>query len=423
MPLAAFGLNHHSAPISVRERVAVDPTKLPEQLQHLAALESVKEVAVVSTCNRTEVYANLTSHSAEQLAERYFASSQFQFDNVSPYLLTFSERAAVRHLLRVSSGLDSLILGEPQILGQVKAAWAQAKAEGTLGRYLERLFQHAFAVAKQVRSGTDIGAGAVSVAYAAVQLTGRLFDRLEDKTALLLGAGETSELVLQHLRGQGVNNIVIANRSIARAVSLAERFDAAAIALEDLEAHLPKADIVIASTASPRPIFGKGAVETALRLRKRRPMLMVDLAVPRDIEPEVAQLDDVFLYTVDDLAQIIDAGQQARRDAAEAGEYIVERETDVFMQWLAERAAVNPIISLRDQATEIERAALAQAARRLRAGQNPEDIMAQLARSLTNKLLHAPLSELRSAARDGDADTLKTAHRLFRLDDQNDPRN
>lgn len=420
MPLAAFGLNHHTAPVSVRERIAVDPEQLPEQLHRLAELDPVHEVAMVSTCNRTEVYANLTSHTTEQVAERFFDTRDCAYDKIRPFLLTFNERAAVRHLLRVSSGLDSMILGEPQILGQVKAAWAQARDQGTLGSSLDRLFQHAFAVAKQVRTDTAIGAGAVSVAYAAVQLTGRLFDRMNDKTALLLGAGETSELVLQHLRGQGVGNVIVANRSIARAEALASRFHAKAVTLAALDLYLPRADIVIASTASARPVFGKGAVETALRQRKHRPMLMIDIAVPRDIEAEVAQLDDVFLYTVDDLANIIDTGQQARRDAAQTGEHIVERETEAFMRWLSERAAVNPLIDLREHASGIEREALDRARTRLKSGQAADKVLAELAHALTNKLLHAPLSEMRNAARDGEADILNAATRLFRLDRQDD---
>lgn len=422
MPLVAFGLNHHTAPVSVRERVAVDPGSMAEQLRHIAAIESVEEVAMVSTCNRTEVYANLNCASADRIAEHCFGANQDEFKTLSPYLVTLSERAAVRHLLRVSSGLDSLVLGEPQILGQVKAAWAQAREQGTLGRSLGRLFQHAFAVAKQVRNDTDIGAGAVSVAYAAVQLTGGLFDRLDDKTALLLGAGETSELVLQHLKGQGVGKVVVANRSLARADALAQRFDAESIPLSELDAHLHRADILIASTGSTRPVFGKGAVETALRQRKRRPMLMIDIAVPRDIESEVSQLDDVFLYTVDDLSNIIDAGQQNRRDAAKLGEHIVEQETDAFMRWLAERDEIDPLLQLRETATTIEHRALERARRRLRAGQDPDEVLAQLAHGLTNKLLHAPLSELRQAARDSDKALLHAASRLFRLDDTHDSR-
>ncbi|MEM9601973.1 MAG: glutamyl-tRNA reductase [Pseudomonadota bacterium] len=422
MPLVALGLNHHTAPVSVRERVAVEPDAVPERLQRLAALDTVREVALVSTCNRTEVFANLEIGSVERVAEQCFATTPSEFEAVSPYLVTLSERAAVRHLLRVSSGLDSMILGEPQILGQVKSAWVQARDQGTLGQSLGRLFQHAFAVAKRVRSDTDIGAGAVSVAYAAVQLTGRLFDRLEDKTALLLGAGETSELVLQHLQGQGVGQVLIANRSLARADTLAQRFGAEAIALADLDTHLHRADIVIASTASPRPVFGKGTVETALRQRKRRPMLMIDIAVPRDIEAEVGQLDDVFLYTVDDLAHIVDAGQQTRRDAAELGEHIVEHETDAFMRWLAERGALDSVLTLRDHAQTIEQQTLARATRRLRAGDDPEAVLAHLAHALTQRLLHVPVSELRNAAREGDATLLDAAARLFRLDDNHDTR-
>ncbi len=422
MPLVAFGLNHHTAPVAVRERIAIDPATLPDHLRALAQMTSVREVAVVSTCNRTEVYARLDSQTADKVAQQYFGNRQFEFGTISPYLVNLAERDAVRHLFRVSSGLDSLVLGEPQILGQIKVAWQQARCEGTLGRSLGRLFQHAFSVAKQVRNDTNIGAGAVSVAFAAVQLTGRIFDQLEHKTALLLGAGDTSELVLQHLHSQGVRKIVIANRSRQRAEALAARFGAEAIALDDLNAHLHRADIVIASTASSRPVFGKGAVETALKQRKHRPMLMIDIAVPRDIEPEVAQLDDVFLYTVDDLTQIIDAGHQARRDAASIGETIVEKETDAFMRWLAEREAIDPLIELREAASEIERAALERALSRLKAGQSPEVALEHLAHALTNKLLHAPLTSLREAARNQDATTLDAARTLFKLGRDHDTR-
>ena len=419
MSLLAIGLNHHTAPVEIRERVAFAPERLSIDLQQLVKVQDVQEAAIVSTCNRTEIYCNLEGNNFSELLRWLENTHGIERSALEPYLFSHSERDAVKHLLRVCSGLDSLVLGEPQILGQMKSAWQSAENEGTLGRHLNRLFQHAFTVAKKVRSDTAIGSSPVSVAFAAVQLSKQIFGDLSGKTALLLGAGETAELAMRHLHGQGVERLIVVNRTLANAESLAAEFGARAVPLTELHSVMHLADILIASTGSPLPVFGKGAVESAIKKRRRQPMLMVDIAVPRDIEAEVGELDDVFLYTVDDLEHIVDEGRRSRQEAADEAEEIIEHQTEEFMSWQRSLQAVDTVRAVRDRAVEQQQALLIKANARLSAGDAPEQVLEQMARALTNKLIDAPTRAMRTAASLDDTDTLNAARKLFGLDDEN----
>ncbi len=416
MSILALGLNHHTAPVEIRERVAFAPDRLAIDLKQLLRIQNVREAAIVSTCNRTEIYCKLQDDNFHELLLWLESTHGIERAQLEPYLFSHRERDAVKHLLRVCSGLDSLILGEPQILGQMKSAWQAAEDEGTLGRHLNRLFQHAFTVAKKVRTDTAIGSSPVSVAFAAVQLSKQIFGDLSGKTALMLGAGETAELALRHLRGQGVENLIVVNRTLARAQLLADEFGACAVPLSELHSVMHLADILIASTGSPLPVFGKGAVESAIKKRRRQPMLMVDIAVPRDIESQVGELDDVFLYTVDDLEHIVDKGRQSRQQAADEAEEIIEHQTEEFMGWQRSLQAVDTVRAVREQANEQQQALLQKANARLSAGDAPEQVLEQLARALTNKLIDSPTRALRQAAARDDTEMLNAARQLFGLE-------
>lgn len=421
MTLIAFGINHKTAPVSIREKVAFAPEKIEQALHECIANGDISEAAIVSTCNRTELYTNINESNAEQadikaLLDWFCQYHHLKTEDVAPYIYTHSNNAAVQHILRVASGLDSLVLGEPQILGQIKDAYSTANHAGTIGRQLNRLFQHTFSVAKQVRTDTAIGANPVSVAFAAVSLSKRIFANLSEHTALLIGAGETTELVAQHLAHQGVKKMIVANRTVERAQILANKFNAEAIALSDMPERLIEADIIIASTASQLPILGKGAVERALKQRKHRPMFMVDIAVPRDIEPEVGNLDDVYLYTVDDLHEVIEEGRHSREEAAVQAEEIIELQVEHFMGWLRSLKGVDTIRAFREQAEQKRDQQLLLAQKQLAAGKDPEQVLSDLARTLTNKLIHEPSAQLNQAAYSGRKELLDNARELFNLE-------
>lgn len=418
MHLVTYGINHNTAPVHIRELFAFDVNQLPAALSALHQQESVLEVVILSTCNRTEIYCCLDDDSDNQILTWLHQFHQQQVDAITPYLYHYQSDDAIRHLLRVACGLDSMVLGEPQILGQLKDAYSQSLNANTLGKSLGRLFQHAFAVAKQVRTDTAIGNSPVSVAFAAVSLAKQIFSNLGDSTALLIGAGDTIELAARHLFDNGIKRLIIANRTIERAHNLATQVDGYAISLSELPAHLAEADIVISSTASQLPILGKGAVERALKQRKRKPIFMVDIAVPRDIEAEVGQLEDIYLYCVDDLKEIIEENLQSRRDAALQAEEIIDSQVDHFMAWLRTQDAVPIIRAIRDGAEEISKDSLEKAMRQLELGISPEQAMAELARSLTNKLLHEPSRQLRQSGFDEDGQLLDSARRLFNIKDQ-----
>jgi len=415
MSLLAVGINHKSAPVALRERVAFATDTLPQALGGLTGSTPVEEAAILSTCNRTELYCDLEGEQPAAVLDWFCDYHKLRSSEVTPHLYIHPQQQAVRHMLRVASGLDSLVLGEPQILGQMKQAYSAARHAGTVGRTLNRLFQHTFSVAKQVRTDTAIGASPVSVAFAAVSLAKQIFSDLGRHTALLIGAGETIELVARHLHENGIKRIIVANRTLERAHTLAMNFNGYAIALSEIPAHLAEADIVIASTASPLPILGKGAVESARQARRRRPVLMVDIAVPRDIEPQVGELDDIYLYTVDDLQEIIDEGLKSRQAAAQQAEEIIDLQVDHFMGWLQSLDAVDLIRSYRQRHEQLRDEVLQRAQQQLRAGRDPEQVIAELARQLTNKLMHAPCEALREAGSSGRDQLLNAARELFRL--------
>lgn len=415
MALLALGINHKTAPVEIREKVSFAPERMPEALRTLAACPHVTEAAILSTCNRTELYCGVDDANEQVIVDWLREYHALGGQDLLPYIYRHPDQLAVRHMLRVASGLDSMVLGEPQILGQMKQAFTTANDAGTIGKLLGRLFQHTFAVAKQVRTDTAIGSSPVSVAFAAVSLAKQIFTNFPEHTALLIGAGETIELTARHLKESGIGRMIIANRTVERAQQLAAEFNAYAISLTDIPTHLAEADVVISSTASPLPILGKGAVETALKSRKHRPILMVDIAVPRDIEPEVAELEDVYLYTVDDLQEIIQEGLKSRQAAAKQAEEIIDTQVSHFMGWLKSLDAVSTIRAFREAAEEHQKAELEKARRMLARGDDPAKVLEQLAHNLTNKLIHSPSAQIRQAGYDGRAEIIDAARELFNL--------
>jgi len=390
--LYALGLNHQTAPLALRERVVFHVERLRDALGEIKG-NLAREAAILSTCNRTELYLDVEEPAAAaQWLARYHHLAPGE---LAPYLYTHPAERAVRHAFRVASGLDSMVLGEPQILGQMKEAARTAESAGTLGAVLHKLFQRSFAVAKEVRSTTQVGATSVSMAAAAVKLAARIFPSLKDQGVLLIGAGEMIELCATHFAAQGPARLTVANRTLERAQKLAHRFNGQAIELKDLARHLHEHDIVVSCTASSLPILGKGLVERALRARRRRPMFMVDLAVPRDIEQEAGELDDVFLYTVDDLGEIVSANLDTRRSAVVQAEAIIDTQVGQFMDWMQLRDSVPLIRQLRDQAEEMRRQELDRALKALARGDDPAAVLDALSQGLTNKLLHAPTQALK----------------------------
>ena len=417
MAFLALGINHKTASVDVRERVAFTPEQLVEALQQLCLRTSTREAAILSTCNRSELYLEQDSLTADAVLAWLADYHGLNLDELRACAYIHEDDAAVRHMMRVASGLDSMVLGEPQILGQMKSAYAVAREAGTLGPLLGRLFQATFGTAKTVRTDTAIGENPVSVAFAAVSLAKQIFSNLHRSQALLIGAGETISLVARHLHDQGIKRIVVANRTLERASNLAEQFGAHAVLLSEIPDELINSDIVISSTASQLPILGKGAVERALKKRKHKPIFMVDIAVPRDIEPEVSELDDVYLYTVDDLHEVIAENIKSRQGAAQAAEELVAVGAEDFMARLRELAAVDVLRAYRQQAERLRDEELAKALRLLSNGSSGEEALAQLARGLTNKLLHAPSVQLKKFSADGRIDALGVAQELFALDE------
>jgi glutamyl-tRNA reductase len=415
MAILVVGLNHKSAPVEIRERISFGPDILAGALRSLTAEPGIGEGIILSTCNRTEIYCTVEP-GADSPVETWLGRFHgLDPERISAYLYHHMDAQAVSHLLRVASGLDSMVLGEPQILGQVKAAFQSACDCAAAGKLLGRLFQHTFSVAKQVRTDTAIGTSPVSVAFAAVSLARQIFSDLSHQTVLLIGAGETIELAARHLHQHGVGRIIVANRTVERAHELAIQFGGFAIALTELAEHLSEADIVISSTASPLPVLGKGTVERALKRRKHRPIFMVDIAVPRDIEPEVAELNDIYLYTVDDLQGVVDDGMRSRKEAAEQAEEIISYHCEEFLAWVRSLDATLLIQDYRRRAESVRDEVLARALRLVENGRPPEEALSFLAHTLTNKLLHAPSARLRRAGREGEGELLKAANELFEL--------
>lgn len=412
MNLLVLGINHQTAPVSLRERVSFPATSLPRALDELRGLAPVREAAVLSTCNRTEVYT-VAGDGGQAVADWLARHADEGGTGLHDYLYRHADADAARHLFRVATGLDSLVLGEPQILGQVKQAWAGARGAGSLGGQLDRLFQHAFTTAKRARTDTTIGANPVSVASAAVRLAQESFAPMEDSTVLLVGAGETIELAARHLVQARVKRLLVANRTLAHAQELASRHGGFALPLAELGQHLGEADVVISATAAREPVLHAEHFTQALARRRNRPMLALDLAVPRDIAPAVGALRDVYLYTVDDLERSVEDNRRSRREAAEAAEAIIELQVARFMEGLAVRAGSAPLRQLRAHGEAAREDTLARARARLAAGEDPEQVLGYLAHTLTNRLLHAPTLALREAAATGDGELARAARRLF----------
>ena len=413
MTLLALGINHRTATVAVREQVAFTPTQLESALAELRSLPHISEAAVLSTCNRTELYC-VTDAAGEQTVLDWLG----RFHNLRVEELTrcayhYHDNDAARHLMRVAVGLDSMVLGEPQILGQLKEAYQQARQAKGLGGELERLFQHTFAVAKQVRTETGIGKNPVSVAYAAVSMASRIFDDFSRANALLIGAGETIELVARHLHEAGVRQLTVANRTRERAEGVSSSLGGTAITLPEIPDALERADIVISSTASPLPILGKGMVERALKKRRHRPVFMVDIAVPRDIEPEVGELADVFLYTVDDLEEVIEENRRHRQVAADQAESLIEHGVGSWQQERRVRNGGEVIRDFRRHGESLRDQARDQALERLAKGEDPAKVVERLAHQLANRFMHQPTLTIREAAAQENHDLLSAAPRLL----------
>lgn len=413
MHLFAFGINHQTAPLAIREQVAFHAGRMEEALHDLTGHAPVKEAAILSTCNRTEVYCN-TDH-AEAALDWLARYHQLKRSAIEPYLYALPQDEAVRHAFRVASGLDSMVLGETQILGQMRQAVKTAEQAGTLGMLLHKLFQRTFSVAKEVRTATEIGASSVSMAAAAVRLAERIFPGIGEQKVLFIGAGEMIELCATHFAARHPKHMLVANRTVERARLLADRFNGGAITLNELPDHLAGYDIVITSTASPLPILGKGMVERALKARRHRPMFMVDLAVPRDIEAEVAELDDVFLYTVDDLGEVVRQGMDSRQTQVSQAEAIIESSVQGFVHWMQTRELVPTIRGLRDHAERYRRHELERAQKMLARGDDPREVIEALSRALTNKFLHIPTHALNHAGNAERHELVALLSRLYAL--------
>jgi glutamyl-tRNA reductase len=405
MQLLAIGINHHTAPVALRERVAFPLEELPPALVALRDIWSGRpslgspEAAILSTCNRTEIYCATDDRATREAALRWLADYHgISAEELAPHIYALPQSEAVRHAFRVASGLDSMVLGETQILGQMKDAVRTASESGALGTYLNQLFQRTFAVAKEVRGTTAVGAQSVSMAAAAVRLAQRIFEKISDQRILFIGAGEMIELCATHFAAQNPRELVVANRTVERGAKLAERFNGRSMPLSDLPARMHEFDIIVSCTASTLPIIGLGAVERAVKARRRRPIFMVDLAVPRDIEPEVAKLQDVFLYTVDDLGAIVREGNASRQAAVAQAETIIETGVQNFMKWLDARSVVPVIRHMHTQADALRRAEVERAMKMLARGDDPAAVLEAMSQSLTNKLMHAPTHALNQAS-------------------------
>ena len=418
MTIVALGINHKTASVELREKVAFSPEQMSEALQQLSGHAHFNEAVIVSTCNRTEIYCSLAERNSQTLLHWLASFHGLDEQELSNNIYCHEDHEAINHLMRVSCGLDSLVLGEPQILGQIKQAYHNAKTHDAIGVTFDRLFQKTFSVAKQVRTETDIGASAVSVAYAAVNLAKHIYGKLDKTNVLLIGAGETIELVAKHLYQNDPQKITVANRTIERAKTLASEVNADVIALAQLPERLHDADIVISSTASTLPIIGKGVVEQALKKRRHKPMLFIDIAVPRDIESQVGELDAAYLYSVDDLQAIVSENIAAREQAAEQAQAIIRSRTDEFAMWLRSLDSVDLIRHYRNDVQDIKSELVEKALGQLQAGKEAEKVILELANKLTNRLMHAPTRAIQDAAKKGEAAELSQLKKMLGIDQE-----
>jgi glutamyl-tRNA reductase len=443
MALVLVGINHNTANIETREKVAFPPEIVESALADIHGLPVIEEVVLVSTCNRTEIYLDFREDDeagdsseapGELAANRQLLDRQaevvawlskfhdLEIGELEQCSYSFADEDVIRHLMKVSCGLDSMVLGEPQILGQIKSAYAVSKDRDVVGPALGRAFEEAFSIAKQVRTDTAIGENPVSVAYAAVTLAERIFSDLPSLSVLLIGAGRTIELVVRHLVDKGVNKIVVANRTLDNALEIANRFDAHGVLLSEIPEQLVKADIVVSSTNSQLPLLGKGAVERALKLRKHKPMLLVDLAVPRDIEAEVAEIADAYLYSIDDISEVIEDGVKSRADAAAQAESIIERGVEEYLKQLRSLNAVSTLRAFRDKADAIREQELERALKALEKGESAQSVVSSLARSITQKLVHSPSVQMKKASAEGRDELLELTAELYELNSDSKPK-
>ncbi|NIP19210.1 MAG: glutamyl-tRNA reductase [Xanthomonadales bacterium] len=413
MPLLSVGTSHQTAPLEIRERLAFARDDYAAAVTELCAIPAVEEALVLSTCNRTEIYGVVLPEDEQCIMDWIQRNAGLDDEAAAEYIYSRKDAVAVEHLFNVASGLDSLVLGEPQIVGQLKESWQHARDAGGIGKILDRLFQHAFATGKAVRTKTGINQHPVSVAYISMVLARQIFGDLASKHVLLVGAGEMIQLCGRHLYEQGVASLMIANRSLERAEVLAAEFGATAHSLDQLEEVLPKSDILITSTAARQPFITRDLVKAALRKRRRQPMFLVDIAVPRDISPDVSGLDDVYVYTIDDLQQVADENAAERTRAAKAAGGMVRKSVDEFMRWLHGARAAKFLKRLRDHAEESSDMLVERALRQVQAGKDPEQVIRQLANTLTHKILHIPSTRLRQAAEQQEYGILKAADWLF----------
>jgi glutamyl-tRNA reductase len=415
MPLFILGLNHNTAPVEIREQVVFEGDEVDRALGEVTGLPGISEAVVLSTCNRTEFYVE-SDEPGLQTIRTWLESDQSLTGEATAALFTMESEDAIRHLFRVACGLDSMVLGEPQILGQLKDAFRQAEHRGSVGPQLSRLFHHTFSVAKKVRTDTEIGTSPVSVAYAAVNLANQFFAGFSQHTALLIGAGVTMELVAKHLYAKDIGRLFVANRDLARAQKLANSFDGFALPLSELEGTLPEADILISSTASTEPVVSFEQMEAAIKARRHQPVFAVDIAVPRDLDPRISELDDVYLYTIDDLDKVILEGQSSREAAAVDANRILDDETRRYLSIERSKEVAPIITALRDQADDIREQVLEQARRRLAKGADNEDVIEYVTSALMKKLLHQPSVRLREAGEQSDREFVRVASELFGLE-------
>ncbi|MEX0964914.1 MAG: glutamyl-tRNA reductase [Pseudohongiellaceae bacterium] len=436
MALVLVGINHNTANIELREKVAFPPEIVESALADVLTLAAVEEVVIVSTCNRTEIYLDFVPSNKEGVSNNELSRNRELLDRQAQVVTwlskfhkldiaeleqcsyCFSDEDVVRHLMKVACGLDSMVLGEPQILGQIKSAYAVSKDQSVVGQSLGRAFEEAFSIAKQVRTDTAIGENPVSVAYAAVTLAERIFSDLPSLGVLLIGAGRTIELVVKHLVDKGVSKIVVANRTLDNALEIANRFDAHGVLLSEIPEQLVHADIVVSSTNSQLPLLGKGAVERALKQRKHKPMLLVDLAVPRDIEAEVAEIADAYLYSIDDISEVIEDGVKSRAEAADQAASIIERGVEEYLKQLRSLNAVSTLRAFRDKADAIREQELERALKALEKGEAADVVLNNLARSLTQKLVHSPSVQMKKASAEGRDELLDLTAELYQLNSE-----
>lgn len=418
MPLHILGLNHNTAPVEIREQLVFTGDDLMRAYGSVLHPDCVSEAVILSTCNRTEFYVESTPEGLETLRSWLLEDQNLGAD-VAASLFTLNQEEAISHLFKVACGLDSMVLGEPQILGQLKDAFRQAEQCDAVASQLNQLFHHTFSVAKKVRTDTKIGSSPVSVAYAAVNLANQFFSGFSQHTALLIGAGATIELVAKHLAAKGIGRLFVANRDITRAQNLASQFDGFALPLSEIEGTLPEADILISSTASRDPVITVSQMTKAIQSRKRKPVFAVDIAVPRDLEPGIGDLDDVYLYSIDDLDKVIVAGQNSREAAAVDAMRILEEETRRYLGILKSKEVAPVITALRDHGDVLREQVLGQARRRLAKGADADEVLEFLASALLKKLLHQPSVRLREAGEKSDQQFITAARQLFDLDKKN----